>query len=264
VDRARFEQRLRERAAELGVSSIGPQGAGARAGDRWVFGGSERSARYVVDASGRAAVFARGLGVRREVAWEQAALVGFARANRPIEEAYTLVEAVEAGFWYTAPTPGGRFVVALFTDAKLHAGRGGDATATLSRLLADAPHTRARLEAHGAVLEGAPRFVDAGSARLATAQGAGWIAVGDAALAYDPVSAHGLTLALRTGIDAAAALLADAAGDTGRTGALLRYQARLDGAFASHCAEALRIYGSEPRWTNAPYWRRRRELGRAT
>lgn len=264
IDRPRFEALLRARAGEVGamlVTSDAP-GMTARTANGWRLDANREvppiTARYLVDASGRAACLARALGCRREVAWSQVALVGFARTARLCEESFTLIEAVPAGFWYSAPVPGGRFAVALFTDADLHDARAARTADGFHALLAAAPRTRGRLDAHGAALDGEPRFVGADSGWLAPAQGPGWVAVGDAAITYDPISAHGLTLALRTGVDAAEALLADAAGDGD---ALPRYGARLTRAFHAYRSEALLLYRAEQRWPTADYWRRRHALG---
>jgi flavin-dependent dehydrogenase len=264
IDRARFEVLLRARASEAGarlVTAEAPRRAVREAGS-WRLDATSTcppiATRYLVDASGRAACLARTLGARRELAWSQVALVSFARAERACDEAFTLVEAVPEGFWYSAPIPGGRFAVALFTDAALHDARAARTVDGLHMLLAAAPRTRGRLDAHGAVLDGEPRFVGADSGRLEPAQGPGWIAVGDAAITYDPISAHGLTLALRTGVDAAEALLGDAAGDTE---ALPRYGARLARAFHVYRREALHIYRAEQRWPTAAYWQKRHALG---
>lgn len=266
VDRALFEARLRERAVEVGarlVASEAPRDRG-RGDGAWRLGATAGypgiTARYVVDASGRATCFARAQGARREVAWEQVALVAFARATRSIDETFTLTEAVPEGFWYSAPIPGGRLALALFTDAVLHDARAARTAAGFGALLAAAPHTCCRLAALGATLDGDARFMDAGSARLEPAYGPGWIAAGDAAITYDPISAHGLTLALRTGMDAAAALLGDARGDTT---ALEGYGARLARAFGEYRREALRLYHGERRWPDAAYWQRRHALGYA-
>jgi flavin-dependent dehydrogenase len=191
------------------------------------------------------------------VAWEQVALIAFARAAQPSDETFTLVESVPEGFWYSAPIPGGRFAIALFTDADLHDARVARSHAGFRALLAAAPRTSARLAGHAAVLDAAPRFIGAGSGWLEPAHGPGWLAAGDAALTYDPISAHGLTLALRTGIDAADALLADAAVIDA---ALARYAAGLARGFHDYRAAALRIYRSEQRWATAPYWHRRHAL----
>lgn len=271
LDRALFERMLRERAAEAGAMVIEAEAPRVitRGGGLFAAAGEGRcpsfSARFVVDASGRAASFARSRGAVRIASWDQVALVAFARAGRPIVEAHTLIEAVPEGFWYSAPVPGGgsgpaggpsaptpsvpggRFAVALFTDV---ASRPRDVQSPL----AGAAHTLARLRAHDAVFEGPARFVGAGSVRMSACHGDGWVAVGDAAMAYDPISAHGLTLALATGIDGAEAVLACARGDRG---AFERYGDKLAWAFARYEEEALRIYGSERRFPEMPYWRRR-------
>ncbi|MFP2895410.1 NAD(P)/FAD-dependent oxidoreductase [Corallococcus sp. 4LFB] len=263
VDRMRFEAMLRERAAAVGARLFegdAPRDLEYEAGV-WRAEATDRHpavrARYVVDASGRAASFPRRQGVSRQLAWEQVALFAFSRVTRQLDEAFTLIEAVPEGFWYSAPIPGGRFILSLFTEASLHHPASVRTPDGLGALLANAPHTRLRLEAHGARLEGVPRFVDASSARLATVCGPGWVAVGDAALTYDPIAAHGLTLALRTGIDAADALVADAQGDAS---ALPAYSTRLARAFDTYRREALRLYRDEQRWPDAPYWHTRHRL----
>jgi flavin-dependent dehydrogenase len=256
VDRPRFEAMLRDRAIEAGARWIATSAPRiVRAGDAWQIAASPAiTARRVVDASGRAATVARALGARRCVAWAQVALIAFAHAVRPIDETFSLVEAVRDGFWYSAPIPGDRLALALFTDADLHDARRARGRDGFDALLAAAPHTRARFAAHAAALATAPRFVGAGSGWLTPVHGPGWIAAGDAALTYDPISAHGLTLALRTGIGAADAVLA------GTDAALAGYAARLTRGFHDYRAAALRIYRAEQRWTDAPYWRRRHAL----
>ena len=53
-----------------------------------------------------------------------------------------------------------------------------------------------------------------GSRRLDRFLGRRWAAVGDAAMAWDPMSAHGLTNAIHGGADLAGALLPALDGDT--------------------------------------------------
>ena len=176
------------------------------------------------------------------------ALAAFARTAEDPGPAPTLVEAAPTGFWYSAPLPGRRMVAVLFTDAGIHDARRAGTAGGFLELLGATSHTRDRWTSLGATLAGAPRFVPAGSGRLSCAWGEGWIAAGDAAMTYDPISAHGLTLALRTGIDAAAAVV------DGRDEALAAYAGVLDRAFARYHREALRTYRSEQRWPHAPYW----------
>ena len=64
-------------------------------------------------------------------------------------------------------------------------------------------------------MEDRPRGADAGSARLDRFVGDGWVAAGDAALSFDPLSSQGMLTALYTGMKAGQALSAHLAGDGG-------------------------------------------------
>ena len=95
-------------------------------------------ADFVIDASGRAARLARLLG-RQRTRYDQ--LVGMAAylepdppENRQADDSRTLVEAAEEGWWYSAPLPGGRLIVAYMTDADLvaHARRAAKIAGTPS------------------------------------------------------------------------------------------------------------------------------------
>lgn len=94
----------------------------------------------------------------------------------------------------------------------------------------------------------------AGTQLLAPATGPGWVAVGDAAICWDPISAHGLTLALRTGIDGAHALLGDMLGDTDAPAA---YSERLENATRQFTADVQRLRAVERRWPTSDYWKGR-------
>jgi 2-polyprenyl-6-methoxyphenol hydroxylase-like FAD-dependent oxidoreductase len=254
VDRAVFERRLRDRAASLGVRvlcSAAPL-RWEREGGAWKTpgprGGPSLSARFVVDATGRAAWFARSRGAGVVTAWDQIALAAFARTALDPGPAPTLVEAVPTGFWYSAPLPGRRMIAVLFTDAGILDTRVAGTPGGLADLVGATSHTRDRWSSWGAALAGEPRFLPAGSGRLSTPWGEGWIAAGDAAMTYDPISAHGLTLALRTGIDAAAAIV------DGREEALAAYAGVLERAFERYRREALQTYRAEDRWPHEPYW----------
>jgi flavin-dependent dehydrogenase len=256
VDRAVFEQRLLARAEAAGarVIHVASPARWAREGGVWwspALPGVR--AQWIVDATGRAASLARANGASWGTAWEQVALAAMASTRDEIALP-TLVEAAPEGFWYSAPVPGKRLVIMLFTDAGLLDARRATTEEGFLGLARLAAHTAGRLESTGARLTSAPRFLPAGSGRLSRVFGEGWIAAGDAAMAYDPVSAHGLTLALRSGIDAAAAI------PGGRDEALRGYAEVLDRAFASYRREALRIYRSELRWRDEPYWARRHAL----
>jgi 2-polyprenyl-6-methoxyphenol hydroxylase-like FAD-dependent oxidoreductase len=96
------------------------------------------------------------------------------------------------------------------------------------------------------------------SFRLDPAVGDGWLAVGDAASAFDPISSQGIYKALADGIEAAGAI---AAALDGRTGALQDYQSMVADRFAAYWRTRDEFYRMEQRWSAAPFWRKRCERG---
>ena len=84
--------------------------------------------------------------------------------------------------------------------------------------------------------------------------GLAWLAVGDAAFCFDPLSAQGLLNALYTGL--AAAESADSY-LSGRPEAVAEYAASLKGIHKAYTQQLAYWYGQERRWPEAPFWRRR-------
>jgi flavin-dependent dehydrogenase len=82
-----------------------------------------------------------------------------------------------------------------------------------------------------------------------------WLAVGDAALAVDPISGSGVVRALRTARAAAATVLAMLTGDESRP--IAAYEAERDRECTQYLRERAQYYGAERRWDSAPFWRRR-------
>lgn len=211
-------------------------------------------ASVVVDATGRAARLAPWVGARRHLVDH---LVGIAMQLDGIDtarEGYVMVEASADGWWYTAPVPGDRMMAMLMTDSDL-CGRAHLASprAWHERLHA-AGATHARV-APGRPCWG-PRVFSAVSQRLRRRERyAPWLAVGDAALAVDPISGSGVVRALRSaraGAEAALALLETRAPEIIET-----YEAERDAECATYLEERARYYGMEQRWPDATFWRRR-------
>lgn len=265
IDRECFDRRLLERAVELGAALVPLTAplAVVRAGERWqlMAGAVNIDAARVVDASGRAAWFARRQGAQRCDHGPQVALVAWLQGHGGrADDGASLIEAVADGWWYSAPLPGGRWSTAFFTDADLHDHRALRTEHGWRAALAAAPLTSERLAVDSPRWRGRPSFVPADSGRLDHPCGAGWVAVGDAAISYDPLSAHGLTVALASGVDAGDALHRELAGDLAATDG---YARRLRGAFEAYAAMRLRLYCSETRFTDQPYWARRQAPSRA-
>ena len=212
--------------------------------------------RVVVDASGRHSLVSRGGGAA-PVAFDRlaAAVVAIAPGAATFHDATTLVEADPGGWWYSGLLPSGRLVMARFSDPDLLVAQQAHQPDAWATLLADAPQTRARLAAHGGVMGASPRIHAAGSAALAQAAGRGWLAVGDAAAAHDPLSSRGIASALKGALQATTAVRAMLAGDDG---AAERYAREQAGAFMRYLALQQEVYAAVTRWPDAPFWQRRR------
>ncbi len=117
---------------------------------------------------------------------------------------------------------------------------------------AEAPHTKARL---GSAPDGLrPRIVPAFTSRLEMTSGSGWLAVGDAAMSFDPLSAQGVTWALESARAAARALHAHL---DGNSSAAADYTRRANLDFHLYLKERRAVYSQERRWPNSPFWHRR-------
>lgn len=215
---------------------------------------AEVTARYVIDASGRRAAFARRRGARRTVDDRLFALVECCsfQTGAP-RDTFTVVEAVPLGWWYSVVVPGRRMVVALMTDADIIRRERLQTLSSWRALLGSTVHTRPRLA--GEQPEGPPIICPAFSQILDRIAGPGWIAAGDAAVSFDPLSSMGVGYAITSGIHAARA--ADAALSSNDALAA-EYAASVRRHYMRYLGRKREYYGMERRWKDEPFWARRR------
>jgi flavin-dependent dehydrogenase len=262
VDRVAFDRMLAEAAADAGAElrcattcvRVDRDGC-------WLLSVTEDGrpvdepvrARVLVDATGRAARIGRQLGGALAV-FDR--LVGVAALLDGVdvgEEGFVLVEATPDGWWYSAPTTTGQMVGMLMTDTDVCRGLRVSIPGRWHERLSATRLTAARVA--GSVAWG-PRVFPAASQRLRrTAYDARWIAVGDAALAVDPISGSGVVRALRTARAAATTVLAILTGD--ESCPIAAYEAERDRECTQYLRERAQYYGAERRWDSAPFWRRR-------
>ncbi len=260
LDRAAFDAMLATEAERREITVLRPARltAATREEAGWrlrLSEGLEMSARFVIDATGAAAAFARRQGARFLTADR---LTGFARFYEGSEggDPRTLVEAFADGWWYTAGLPGGRRIAACLTDADLARRLRLRDTAEWSRLLDATDRVREALR--GAQPQGDVIVRATPSRRLEPVAGDDWLAVGDAAAVFDPLSSSGILKALRSGIFAGYAI-----GDRltqGDDRGLERYRRLGKEEFASYSTLRARHYAAEGRWPDSPFWRRRGQL----
>lgn len=263
LDRRRFDDDLLAAAIASGVEVARPAAllSAARSGQGWTLRLRQRgeeprllSARFVVDASGRAAAFATLQGARRVVFDDLVGVYGFFAfdGETPPRDSFTLVEATENGWWYSAVLPGGQLVAAYMTDrARIRSEHLRDPRRWLD-LARACPRIAARLEGATALTD--PAVAPAGSHLLRPIAGPGWLAVGDAASCYDPLSSRGIVKALIGGLGAADAIRDELDGNAGAVDA---WQARLAAEFEYYLETRQNYYRMETRWPGSAFWARR-------
>ncbi|MBY0502270.1 MAG: tryptophan 7-halogenase [Bryobacteraceae bacterium] len=237
LDRQRFDQRLREAALAAGAEWAEDAGA----------------ARWHIDCTGRANVYARRRGARRLVLDTLLSHVGVMEEEvleGESTESTTLVEAGPDGWWYTAPIPGGRRVVAYQTLAGSESDAQARSRDGFSALLEGTQHVRERVT--GPWLLG-PTVQPANTSRLDRFAGDDWVAAGDAAYALDPLSSHGIVHALQSGWAAGQAMAARSTGDDSW---LQAYENRLAEEFTIYLRMRASLYASELRWPEKSFWRK--------
>ena len=254
LDRSRFDADLRKAARDAGVVLQPERVRSTTAidgGRRINLTAGETTAHWLIDATGRHATLARNLGVSRQRDDSLVALCAWATPADTDLDTRTLVESTPDGWWYTARLPDSTRVVVLHIDAE-HAASILHTPGTWSSLLSRTKHVSDLLA--GAVFTDGPHGTEACGARLDRFAGKDWLAAGDAAMSFDPLSSQGILNALYTGMKAGQALHAALNGDLDRVAA---YTARLESVRQAYLRHHRSFYQVERRWLNRSFWVRR-------
>lgn len=209
----------------------------------------------IVDATGRSAAFARLQGSSIKASDSQVALVAFRSSEPPFDpdSGRVLIESTQHGWWYFAPLRGGRCVCMFMTDADLLKETPGTARAIWEQELGHTYQVRARVAPYPVLTHLVVRA--ARSQRLDRLGGPGWLAVGDAAISFDPLSSRGIAKGIEHGMRAAQAILAHFDGDGT---AVPNLADEFAAEFAEYEQTRRHYYSIECRWSNSLFWRRRR------
>ena len=253
LDRNRFDASLAELVKERGGTVLTGTAASAPAG-RWslpLSDGSTINSRFVIDATGRHASFARTQGAHATSDDHLTGLVTIFEGG-DVNQTSTLVEAVEDGWWYSARLPNDRTVVAFMTDADvIRSNHLHEENAWLERL-GDTKPTRLRIV--GAQLVHGPVACPAHSQILDPVCGDGWLAAGEAAAGFDPLSSMGIGYAIASGIQAARVAASTLGGNTDHA---RLYASDVTAHYRAYLARRQAYYLVEKRWQESPFWARR-------
>ncbi|MDJ0797252.1 MAG: NAD(P)/FAD-dependent oxidoreductase [Calothrix sp. MO_167.B12] len=211
-------------------------------------------ADILIDASGRSQL-KKGILATDRIYLDN--LVGVAQffhhtPNSAIDDPRTLVEATEAGWWYSAQLPRGRAIAVLMTDRDLLPRQRRDLSTYWNKSLLTTPYTRERVNTWHPVDK--LHIYDAYTSRQDSFCGQQWLAVGDAAATYDPLSAQGILKAISNGINAARAITESG---VSHVCSFSDYHVSLTTSFAEYTQERQLYYAQETRWENTSFWQRR-------
>lgn len=252
VDRAALDAVLFDRAHDSGVECIDASIVehGIQHG-RWTVraAGSEWRSRYLVDATGK-----QGLTAASRQRQHSDRLVAV-HSPWPVmpPEAALRIEAMQDGWWYAVPSPGGGGHMVCMTDFdQLPRDR-----ATRTQWL------EVRYRRAGAIRDGssacpdfaAHKALDARSSRASHFVGEQLLVLGDAAWSNDPLSGQGISRAIE---QAERAVLAVCEGSAMKRDSLQAFGDWCEAAHARSEQARLRTYGSAAaRFPHHAFWARR-------
>lgn len=218
------------------------------------------AASFVVDATGRSAAFSCRQGARICAHdWQVAIAALQDGADDAHPDTRSIVEAVESGWWYFAPISAGRSICMFVTDSDLlPRGAKQELCAWWRDQLSQTVHMSRRFRS---LVHSGDLFIrSARSQCLDVPIGSGWLAVGDAAMAFDPLASQGIIKALDHGKRAAASIYALLKGDDL---SLDRFALHVRNEYAAFLAMKAQYYRLEQRWPQSKFWQRRTTIAKS-
>lgn len=272
LDRKAFEMYLRQSAKERGVTCIWPSKLYKSEfnGSHWQVSLTNQdknvteqaqniSAKFVIDASGRQSTFARSQDIQRL----QIDKLISCWAILPNSEELILgtITASEQGWWYSAPLPGNKRVLAYQTDSDLLHPKDRK---TIDGFIKLAKNNEAIQE----IISNCPNdnitfkgTVSANSTRLKEVTGKQWAALGDAAISFDPLSSQGMFNAMANALQLSELIkntkLVDQNNSENTKEFITLYTQQIDNVWNQYLHHKTLFYNAEKRWNNSSFWKRR-------
>lgn len=211
----------------------------------------EIGCQFIVDATGRKATVCRQLGVSKIDLDTQYAL-SFSTLLEKSIQSQILVESTQNGWWYVAPSGDKEAVVMFFTLKGILPPKENRREFLINELKTSLHISNVILESNLAEID--YKVIPAGTSRLITPYGKNWVAVGDAAFSYDPISSYGITSALASGYYAGQAIASKIGG---KEEAMDAYRFILENAFQAYSEKLVNHYNLEQRFRGSHYWEKR-------
>ena len=207
---------------------------------------------FIVDATGTRSLFAQQQGSIQQSTASIICLAAQFKLHNPSQiSGLTHIEATKYGWWYGAKLPNDQLLIGLYTDAttiknndlqhKNNWLQTLNNTAQSSHLVKDA-----------ILLDEKPKGFGAASFCLDKIVGDHWMAIGDAASAYDPITSHGITKSMENALVAAKKI--NAFLSTNNIMHLIDFEMLVKAEFQNYLSVRQRLYQKEQRWPTASFW----------
>ncbi|HFT1701287.1 TPA: NAD(P)/FAD-dependent oxidoreductase [Providencia stuartii] len=251
LDRRLFEQALLYAAEDLGTVLIKEHVSSFIEMDDGIkvqAGKLNISAKWMINASGNSQFIAKKLSVSRQK--DPLLFALYTWFDSDILDTRSVIEAVSSGWWYTAGLPNGKRILVFFTlpnQAKAILREENAFSLALKETMYI--HQYCPLES---VTRNQLEMIEATGGYSEKVFGHNWIAVGDAALSFDPISSQGIYNAIYTGLRGAEAIKAVLTDNDHKL--LTKYGLRIKSIRYAYSNEVSRYYQQETRWRNKEFW----------
>ena len=199
----------------------------------------------IIDASGRSVSVLRKLGIEHNKFQTQMAVFGWFKIPEEAKE-ISLLKSTSQGWWYCSLLPDNERVIVFHGLPKTIAQYQRDPEAFINdfnqaQILeteVKKSHLLTELQTKDASFSVAQQFA-----------GDNWVAIGDAALGFDPISSQGIFFALYGGIRGAEALVSP------DSFALENYSKQINQIAQKNLDLRMQYYTAELRFYQEPYWK---------
>lgn len=208
-------------------------------------------AQYIIDATGRKASVCRHFGIQKEELDSQLTVSFWHQPKQKIAR-QIWIEATENGWWYLAPNANHQVNCMFFTLKELSP-QGDEMAPFLRDELSKTIHIKKIIQPTEQELLAHKRMTS-GTSYLEQPYGENWLAIGDAAFSFDPISSYGITSALATGFYGAHAIAGKLAHEEDT---FLAYRYILENGASAYLQSLRHQYSMEKRWHHSYYWKNR-------
>lgn len=214
--------------------------------------------KYLIDASGRLAHVCRHIGVSNKKLDNLVGVGAFFNIddNKKIKQEQ-LMETSELGWWYSARLPNQQMVATFFSDADIISRHNLNKMEYWQKLLSTTEHIKRPLK--GLVSSSTPWVRHASSQISNPVERKNFIAIGDAAASFDPISSMGIGFAMSSACHAANTVIGQLSDidDQRKSAQINAYQQDIVNHFDHYLNLRKQFYRQETRWSTSDFWARR-------